>query len=376
MAAAFSAQNKADEASGQQQPPQNKRVRSVIGTPPSEELLSQELSVDDDAPEDIKPDVTKLSPEQRKALEDAKRAKEAQQRQQDDSQQQQQQTPPDKGQQQQQQKGEDKFNYEGFDDAEKQMLKQMSNTAKDFVGKRLKQLRELQAKKPDSYLQHPKAFVLSPEFTEAAELADQAGFEADHWRKQLINIRNGKKWIALVGYDDKTGAPLYSKELNPTDESEIEVSRLMTACGTSKEQAAQKVAALQANFTNMVQADVASINAHRAKHFEWAADPAKLETLKVTIPEMGEVTVGKVVNDFKSLFGGHHRGNPLLDLCADMFAAYQILNSKLGEANAAIEREKRLRSGVQRGEPSLEGGGAIGGAKGKIDVLDMEGLPE
>ena len=104
-------------------------------------------------------------------------------------------------------------NYEEFDEAERPLLKQMSNAAFEKYSKNRKemveakqQLEELRTKTPDSKLpenfhEHPEAYTLSPEYREAANNYGKAQTEYAHWKKQLINVRNGEPWQGIDGYN-------------------------------------------------------------------------------------------------------------------------------------------------------------------------------
>lgn len=87
----------------------------------------------------------------------------------------------------------------GIDAAHHDHFKRMSNEAfaamKSIYQERESLKAELtkakEGKLPDSYYEHPDAYVLTPEFAQKAQASDMAAKVFQHWRTQLQNVRGG-----------------------------------------------------------------------------------------------------------------------------------------------------------------------------------------
>src|SRR5436305_1763019 len=54
---------------------------------------------------------------------------------------------------------------------------------------------------PDSYYEHPNAYVLSPEFTTSSQRVSAAQTILNHWQEQYTELRGGAAEIMDIGYD-------------------------------------------------------------------------------------------------------------------------------------------------------------------------------
>ena len=130
------------------------------------------------------------------------------------------------------------------DDADKPLFKQMSNEAFErlsVVYKKHKEdsakLVELQSKsdgKPsDSIFAHEQGYLLTPEYQVLSERARLATQLSDHWEQQLINIRNGKQWTAIV--NDKDGNIIETEPQAASEEAEVKVLKALRYTTSSQE---------------------------------------------------------------------------------------------------------------------------------------------
>lgn len=263
------------------------------------------------------------------------------------------------------------FDYSGFTPEEVGVLKQMSNQAREFTAKQIRQVKELQTQAPALYYQHQDAYQLDPGYKELQQKAEYVSVEKDHWRQQLINIRAGKPWYILEGFDDK-GQPMLKGPLKATDESDVDVSNALQAVTGEMGKLQQQRQTFGQQYSKQVQIDNGVLQAERERRFDWVKDPAKMEE-KVPIEGMGEVPIKQIREDFKGLFARYHHGNPILEMAADMFVALQIYGGQIRALEGSASHQTRLAKDLQETEPSPDtanGGNAAGNKE-----FDMEGLP-
>jgi len=279
--------------------------------------------------------------------------------------------------QQQQQQQPDSRDYNGFDAETVAALKRMPNESYNVVHKQLREFEQLKQQKVGSYLQHPQAYTLSPEYAQASAMVGQAEYEIQHYEQQLLNIRAGKDWTVLTGFDQKTGQPIVSPAQKASDESDIRVANTLSQLSQQAEQFRRQRSDITANFQKRIEAENQMINQVRAQRFGWVADPKTLDdTVEVVIKGTPTpIPIKQVIADFKNLFPPHHHASPILDVAADMFVAMQIKEQENRELRSKTETQSRLREDSDAAEINVET--ASNGAPNKGEtVFDMAGLED
>jgi hypothetical protein len=134
-------------------------------------------------------------------------------------------------------------NYLGLDDSEKAIFKKMNNDAynklypvyiqsKDYSkiiqakDQEIQTIRKNSTELPSSYLIHPEAFTLSPEYRNTKAVYDAASFESRHWEQQLANIESGREWQDL-NIDQKTGQYVTSDPMGVDNSNRGQVKALL-----------------------------------------------------------------------------------------------------------------------------------------------------
>lgn len=264
--------------------------------------------------------------------------------------------------------------YTGYDDDTVKAFKNMSDPAFQVMKRIVDERNTLIKNKQDQYLQHPQAYTLTPEYTELTNKAYLINKEREFWKQQLINVRAGKEWQDLQGFDPKTLEPVAGAAMKPSTEDDIELNNRLMRCDGLLQQVQQQGNQFVAKFKQTVDTDIANIAAERAKRFDWVADPKNLDRV-VTVPDIGDVPIKQIREDFLNLFPQYLRNNPLADVAADLFAGVQIYASKIreleGQHAVAIEKKDE----VLRAEPNATTTGSEVNGKPKGLVFDMEGLP-
>ena len=256
----------------------------------------------------------------------------------------------------------------------------MSNTAFDFSAKIIKENKELAKLKDSTYLQSPEAYRLDPAYTKAAEDVDYLRAEAQIWKNQLVNIKTGKEWSPLLGWD-KSGKPVFDTKRAPGEMDEEDVRSRMQQCEGSAQQMAGQLQQMQQSYANRVATDNSAIDEVQKSKFSWVADPALAEKT-VTIPNLGERSIKQITNDFKELLPAYHRGSKLAELGANMFAALQVYASEIRNLQAQLQITETKRADALRAEPTSSdkpanaGGGVAKSKFGGPASFDLGGLPD
>ena len=118
---------------------------------------------------------------------------------------------------------QDPIDYSKFSQDEVRELKQMSNQAKVFAAKLIEENKDLRKVKDSTYLQHEEAYVLDPGFKEAQSGVYLAQTEAQAWEDALLAIKDGKPFVQPIGRDPKTGALVFSKEMQADTRDELRI---------------------------------------------------------------------------------------------------------------------------------------------------------
>ena len=101
-------------------------------------------------------------------------------------------------------------------------LKQMSNEAFEHFAKKTEETSALQQKldstsdKERVTADHPDSYILSEDYKEIYGKLSQAQQEQQHWRSQLLKIRNGDAWQNVEGYNDKGQLVMQKESFKPT----------------------------------------------------------------------------------------------------------------------------------------------------------------
>lgn len=145
------------------------------------------------------------------------------------------------------------------------LLKKMSNDAREYFvaefkryGKEVEELKsklavsEKQTKSdlPTGWYEHEDAYSLTPEFKNLAQTKGQLGAIEDHYRKQLIAIKEGEDWFDLTL--DNRGQIVQQKRKAGAEADMLVSSRLQEAVLTLRDLEKQELALKQSFKQNVV----------------------------------------------------------------------------------------------------------------------------
>ena len=253
-------------------------------------------------------------------------------------------------------------NYEEFDEAERPLLKQMSNAAFEKYSKNRKemveakqQLEELRTKAPDSKLpenfhEHPEAYTLSPEYHEAAGNYGKAQTEYAHWKKQLINVRNGEPWQGIDGYNADGQMVAGKQAFKATQSSEIDIESALQEAKNFMNQFGQQASHIQDNYSKIYSQADDMLSSEQKKHFEWEENAEKLKTT-VETPGGKSATIGDLKKGFFDAMPGNFQKHPVTNLASNLYVTLQLYASELGKLKKQLDVSETNRKDSRRVEP-------------------------
>ena len=148
--------------------------------------------------------------------------------------------------------------YDGLDEEESKLFKQMSQAAYDRLypaylaskesATKLKALEDTNKQLENRrWYEEDGAWTLSPEYQEAKQNVDLLDFEENYWTEQLTKVERGEEYNPLDGKpgDYKEGP------LKPaTVEAKVNIMRKLQAIGGYKQQLATKIDSITKNFAS------------------------------------------------------------------------------------------------------------------------------
>jgi hypothetical protein len=271
----------------------------------------------------------------------------------------------------------DTFDYAKYTPEQQQVLKQMSNTAKKEYARVVDENKQLASLKDSTYLQHDDGYTLAPEYRSLQEKDHFARTEGQCWEQALLNIKAGKTFRDITGFDPKTGRPIMSEERQPTDRDEIRINNNLAACINAVNNNQQQLATYPQQFKQRVTQDLSAINQEQANRFAWVQDP-KLLDYTVPVEGQGEKKLRDIKSDFKSMFPSYLSSSPGVDVASNLMVALIIQSAELREAKNGQQVAQIKQSEIQRGEPTSDASPrevSKLSAKGVPSTFSLEGLP-
>lgn len=266
------------------------------------------------------------------------------------------------------------FDYSGFSEKEVTFLKQMSNQAKEYVAGLIKENKQNAGLKDGSFLQHPNAYILAPEFVKFNQDEVFAQREFAFWQSQLAKINAGEEWTPLRGFD-QNGNPVTEAARNPTTLDAEQVRMNLNQVNTFIQQNRQQMQQFASNYQQRVQTDLQNINAERSRRFAWVANPQLMQE-KIQIEGVGEKTIKDAQTDFVNLFPPYLRNTPGVQIAADMWIGILIYGQQLKEAQAQKQVSEIKREELKRAEPTSNARPAPAKtAVNGVSEFSLEGMP-
>lgn len=257
--------------------------------------------------------------------------------------------------------------YTGFTEEEQQHLKRMSNESYAWVLPKLKEranlagiikvkdteLASLKTGKqllPDSYFEHPEAYVLDPAYGREAVNLDLTSAYVQHWRQQKINVSKGQPW-QTIDVNQKTGQLVYGK---PQEVSEDNKAEVLEHIDELRSWAQSENARVRGNIVNMQQA-------FKGRHQSNLARIKEAEQKFFKAYEDDKHPYAPVRKNVLESIPAELRNSPL----ASIFASSVTANMQVSAANKAMNDElAKWRSGemtVEKYKAGTKGAASVNG---------------
>ena len=267
------------------------------------------------------------------------------------------------------------FDYTGYSEAEVQVLKQMSTSAKDFTTKLIKENKELAKHKDSQFMQHPNAYTLDPTYSKLQEDVFYYGKETEYWQEQLARVKSGDTWQSITGWT-KDGQPVAGDPQPASAAAEEQIRLMMNRCYTATEGKQHELRQFSTNYKQRLTSDVKAINDERAKRFGWVTNPEILKAQVEIEPGLSK-SVADIREDLISLFPPYMQGTQGVEVAADLFVALQIFGQENRELKAGKQVAEIKAEEVTRAEPTSRNSAVVDskGVVGKVKEFSLAGLP-
>ena len=264
--------------------------------------------------------------------------------------------------------------YSRFSTEDAKYLKQMSNEAFEHFAKRTEETAALQQKldstsdKERITADHPDSYILSEDYKEIYGKLSQAQQEQQHWRSQLLKIRNGDAWQNIEGYNDKGQLVMQKNSFKPTQQAEIDV-----------EMALQEAVGLGRKFTDDLNGvsdthkssyndAVTLLEREQNANFAWLTDE-KVAKEKIVVPNTGATTIQELKDGFTEALPKTFRKHPMAELASNLFVTLQLQAAHSSSENAKAKEAKRKEPKARRKSSS-----ASADSEGELSVPDWMNL--
>ncbi len=261
-----------------------------------------------------------------------------------------------------------KRDYTGFSDEQISVFKEMSHSAFNYVAPRIRELNEakrtLEEQKtklaslstekrglPESYYENPNGFLLSPDFTSAANELQVASNVQSHWQKQLSNIRKGLDWQDL---DIKDGSPVLGVKYKADADSEAAVATYLQHAVGQVRDVQGKVVNIQQNFKQKHENAAAIVKEANTKwfgKFDEANNPHKAE-----------------LDNIRNMVPIEFRNHPMTELAVRASLTAALLQRAFNQLNTenatAIAASKKTEENRRAAGPTDSSG--ANGSAGKV----------
>jgi hypothetical protein len=265
-----------------------------------------------------------------------------------------------------------KRNYEDYDEEVQKVLRKLPNALYDRFGKQINEwkiqadkVKSVQAemeklksedKTPKYLAEHPNAYQLHPEYSQIAQTYRDAQFETNHWREQLMAIKNGEAWSELKGYR-QDGSPVLEEHPESANgridtNAEIMVSQYLNTAMSVGMQTQQKAQQFVGQYQQLQKTAFQELQDSKAKFFP---------NMDHTKMDKGEAKMWKAAFD---CLPAAYQNHPLAEILPYSFVAIQRLASYTQSLEKKLGVKKNPRAVGPKNLPSA--------GKPAAGVIDMD----
>jgi hypothetical protein len=256
-----------------------------------------------------------------------------------------------------------------FARAEKELIPLVEKAKQfDAVVRERDELRAQVGKVPTYAHDHPEGYVLDPNFQQLNTAAERCAFEEQFWSQQLENIENGKPYVDLLGYNPKTGDPVYKQMPAPGNgtvdiRAKIDVQKNLTQASMQRVNLEGARNQYRGHYAAQAQAAATELEESNRKIFK-NLDEAKFD------PKEKQYTT--FVRD---ALPPVYRSHPLVKPLGLAFVAYMRLAQQYSElAGKYNGRAKAAASRQQRGPRPTGGAPAPVANGGAGETYDLDAM--
>lgn len=260
-------------------------------------------------------------------------------------------------------------NLESFDPEDRPFVKQMSDKAGAHFLRKLNSLKEeistarLQLKEiedgglPLSYQNHPDAFILSPEYKQAAQGVQRLSQEAEHWREQLQRVINNEAFNDIAGFD-KDGNLARGELIQPNPQLIEDVRALYYKANNLVENEKGKLGQLRGQFKAGYDKNKTDIDNGIKQHLGWLDSPS-LAGVKIKLDGVNEEFTTKELGEFfkNSYAPKAFKDHPMTAASASLFAAFTLVNNLYQQEKAKNNVKAKNTTDAAKAEPLIDNGG-------------------
>ncbi len=233
--------------------------------------------------------------------------------------------------------------YSKYSEEDAKYLKQMSNEAFEHFSKRTEEVAQLKKQLEETSTtgaDHPDAYLLSDDYRDAYANLTKAQQEQQHWRSQLLKIRNGEKWQSIQGYDNDGRLVLNSEEYKPTQQAEIDVEMAMQEAAGLSRKFNSEMTNVSSTHQKSYKDSVKLLEREQDANFAWRTDD-KVANEQLIIPDVGKTTIKTIKDSFTKALPKTFQKHPMAELASNLFVTLQLQAVHAASEKAAVKEAKR-----------------------------------
>lgn len=251
-----------------------------------------------------------------------------------------------------------------FPEEVKEILKDTSRAAFDFITKTFKESQELKASKekleteykkvqeggvPSSWYEHPESWRLHPHAQNSLGRLEKLDAEEGFWREQLENINNGQKFRLLRGWNNQTGELVAGDEIEPSEQAKTDIFLRLGRYQSEKNSEAVRLNTFAQSFGSQMKKFNSDAEAIIEKEWPWHKD------------EKHEAQ--KWVKEFMGLIPEPMREQMGFRVASLLYATFSKTNELLAEERTKNKTGEIVKESTRLAEPSLRSP-SVGGKMG------------
>ena len=282
--------------------------------------------------------------------------------------------------------------YTNFPEAIRPLVKKLPNQVFDFVKELYPKLTKSESdlaevrgklaeaekgivKIPDSYHEHPNAFILDPQFQTTHGNLTKAEFEAQFYTTQLEQLESGEPIQYLAGYD-KSGNPVYGDKIaRPSAKDKVKLASNVSLAHNYAAQFSQQIESIQKNFSTRHKQETDRITSVMTKLIPWEAEPKLLDD--VVVNEKGEKSnvktfLSKYMEAVPPVFQNHVMSKAWVNTMMVNF----LLNQEMAKLRSELDIAKTNQNHQSQAQPTGQFANATSASKFNTKTFNAKDMDD